>query len=120
MTSTFPETHPWDAEAIERTAARLHASMDQDGPIPNRTKEAASQVWGHIYAYLRGRIPDPVPFDVENVAASAGLRIAKGIAEVGTLVVRQGEYSDMVEYKSWAGFLAVERMTLDRYRQRTA
>lgn len=108
-------------EAIEATARRIQAARDpESAPVSKTAEQAAQIVWEHLHGYLRGRIPYPVPVDLMGVAVSGGLRIAKGITEVGTIFVNQGQYTGQVEYKSWSGFLAIERMTLDRYRRRTA
>lgn len=110
----------WD-EIVVLTAERIEQAWDSDSrEIPKRTLQGAQIVWEHVYGYLRGRIPYPVPVDLMGVSVSAGLRVCKGLSEVGALVLKQGQYADQVEFKAWIGFLAVERMTLDRYRRRTA
>lgn len=70
--------------------------------------------------HLRGRTPFPLPRDLMGVAVSAGLRILKGFAHSGTQMLDHGLNGGTVETLPWNGFMMVEKVTLNRYRQRTA
>ncbi|GIM64550.1 hypothetical protein Pve01_94910 [Planomonospora venezuelensis] len=116
MTEVPVPFHIAHAGLIEDTAARLHLALDGEGAVPPKTLEGAQLVWGHIYGYLRSSIPNPVPADLMAVAVSAGLRVTKGFADTGSMIVRRGEYNDVADFRPWTGFMLVERVILNRYR----
>ncbi len=117
-----PAPEPLDyVSTILATAYRVKIAFEDSPAVPHsRTMEAAEMVWGLIYGQLRGRIPYPVPPDLMSVAVSAGTRILKGFAFTGTAFIKQGQFNDVADLRPWSGFMVVERVILNRYRQRTA
>lgn len=107
-------------DAIYETANRVHLALDGEGAVSDKTTEGAQLIWEHIHGYLRGAVPYPVPRDLMGVAVSAGLRMSKGFANTGTMIVRRGEYSDVADFRPWTGFMLVERVVLNRYRKTVA
>lgn len=109
-------------DAITETAEKIQSAMESDG----RTRPedmyvtAAELVWGHLYGQLRGRVPVPIPFDLASVAVAAGMRIAKGYVDVGSIFLNQGQYQAQAEFRPWSGFLLPELLIIWRYRRRTA
>ncbi|GAA3684319.1 hypothetical protein GCM10022237_48620 [Nocardioides ginsengisoli] len=110
----------WDSAILE-TARRMGIAFHRDERVPpQRTLEGARLAWEAIYGHLRGRVPYPVPPDLLGVAVSASLRIAKGFAFTGTMFLQNGNFNGTADLRPWAGFMLVEKVTLNRYRQRTA
>lgn len=81
---------------------------------------AAEHAWWFILSVLRGRIPEPVPGDLMWVSKAAGLRIAKGMVDTGSMLIKSGEVMREMEYRPWTGFMLVERLILNRYRKTVA
>lgn len=106
--------------AIQETARRIRLAYEVHGVPATRTLEGSRLCWEAIYGHLRGRVPYPVPPDLMGVAVSAGLRISKGFAYSGAMFLQDGKFNGSADFRPWSGFMLNEKVTLGRYRQRTA
>lgn len=120
MSVPVDEPTPFDA-AVEAVAARIAVAFPANAHIPaERFNEGARVALEAIDGHLRGRTPFPLPRDLMGVAVQSGIRIFKGFAHSGTQMLNHGLHGGTVELTPWNGFLMVEKVTLNRYRQRTA
>lgn len=106
-------------------AGRVRMSIEggrSDAVVAQNTAayQASVTAWGMLYGALRGRVPLPLPTDLDAVLYASALRIAKGMHLSGVALVEMGDLTGFKEFRAWSGFLLPEMLSLNRYRKRTA
>lgn len=110
-------------EAKNRTAERIALVFDYDRFAQGRDlgpTAAAEAVWQLLCGHLRGKIPYPVPEDLDGVAFGAALRYLGLLEEADKIRLNDNASVAPGTYRNFAGFLLPEVTVLNRYRVRTA
>jgi hypothetical protein len=74
--------------AVSASALDIDAATSGTGNVSTSGEYAAAVSWGLISGQLRGRIPYPVPFDLQAVALSVGVRWATVLESSGTASIQ--------------------------------
>jgi hypothetical protein len=100
-----------------------HSVVRACGMRPNDTDDlahalyAAQTVVGLLAGHLRGRMPLPLPMDLQAVVHGAAVRYALTLAQArGVKPVGEAEQPPMPTFQGWT---FPEAVVLARYRQRT-
>ena len=111
---------------VEDTAQSVRKVLGDDEETTRLieiAREASKQSWGLVYGLLRGRVPSPVPFDLQSVAMTLATRLTVQLDASDDVTLRHGqpEVQSMIRPTSpSAGLSVLEWMTVNRYRRRSA
>jgi hypothetical protein len=104
-------------EGLAHNVARACGMRPSDPDDLAHALEAAQTVLGLLVGHLRGRVPLPLPVDLQAVVQGASVRYALMLAQArGVKPVGEQEQPPMPSFQGWT---FPEVVVLARYRQRT-